>query len=237
MTTMPLSPLQSKLLNYCEQVYLLEGNLPSYERAKEVYPELDLNYWQDFFKNLQVKEAFKRRNIAETHKGVLTEQQLLVVNTLLDFTDTRSRNKKLTDLQVSSATYQNWLKDPAFQAYIQRRSEKLLDGNMHEAHLALLNTVRNGDVGAIKLYYEMTGRWSSKTVGDLNVEFLLMKILEVLQKHIRDDVILTNIAEDLANLTGGPGNFNGLEAIKPPAALPVGEASFKESLDSWPVNL
>ena len=72
---------------------------------------------------------------------------------------------------------------------------------MHEAHLALMDSVASGDVAAIKLYYEMTGRWSSKTVGDMNIEFVLMRILEILQQHIRDPELLERIGNDFLKIT------------------------------------
>lgn len=93
----------------------------------------------------------------------LTATQLIVANTMLDLVDTRSQKKKLQDLNVSTSTYNSWLRDPVFSKYLHERAEALLGDNMHEAHLALLDKVRAGDTRAISLYYELTGRHVSQS--------------------------------------------------------------------------
>jgi hypothetical protein len=53
---------------------------------------------------------------------------------------------------------------------------------------------------AISLFYEMTGRWSSKPASEVNVEYLLIKVLETIQKHIADPDVLRAIATDLGQI-------------------------------------
>lgn len=198
-----------EIVNYVEQEYTLSGRVPSASVIAEKlgHPEVRV---AKFTSSDKFREAVKARGIrlsgvsGSTDRGVLTEIQLACANTLLDFADTRSDRKKLQDLGISSQTYQGWLKDPAYQAYITQRAENLLPDITSEAHLALIGNVRRGDLGSIKLYYEMTGRWSSKTVGELNVEFLLMKILEAVQKHVKDPEAITAIAEELSVFAAAP---------------------------------
>ncbi len=198
-----------EIVNFVEQTYLLNRHVPSAEVVAE-----QLGYSPAMVKGFMAGDQFRKaceaRGIriggiaGSSGKGVLTEQQLACANTILDFADNRSTKKKLADLGVSSQTYQGWLRDPGYQAYVTQRAENLFPDITSEAHLALVDNVRRGDIASIKLYYEMTGRWSSKTVGELNVEFLLMKILEVLQKHVTDPAMLQAIGDDLQMLAPSP---------------------------------
>lgn len=212
---MPLSAEEYEVLNYVEQTYYLNGMVPS---AAAIAEQLGLSssVVSKFYNSEKFKSAIGARGIrlegvsGSSSKGVLTTEQLICVQTLLDTSDTRSERKKLADLGISSQTYQGWLRDPGFAEYRRQRAENLLSEVLPDAHQALGDNVRRGDLGSIKLVYEMTGRWSSKTVGELNVEFLLMKIIEAVQKHVRDPEIVASIAEELsgfgtqAALTTGP---------------------------------
>lgn len=212
---MPFTQQEYEVLNFIEQTYLLNRAVPSIEVISERTGVAE-NRVRKFWEREDFKAALEARGIdlRVQPNDILTAEQLMCANALLDFSDTRSHKKKLSDLKISSQTYQGWLRDPAFQAYMTARAENMLGDVLPEAHMALVDNVRRGDLGSIKLMYEMTGRWSSKTVGDLNVEFLLMKILEAVQKHVTDPTILQNIAEELGTL----GAVQQPKAIQPPVA-------------------
>lgn len=197
------------LVAFIEQDYYLSGRMPDHDRIVR-----GMNYSkQDVIDALakdSVLQALTRRGLTYyTDDYALTPEQLAVANTMLDFTDGRSQKKKLSDLNVSSRQYQAWLRSPGFQNYMRQRAESLLNDNMHEAHLALLDSVRSGDVKAITLYYEMQGRFSSKGTQEIDVGYLLVKIIEILSRHIQDPITLNVIAGELENL-----------APTSPAALP-----------------
>lgn len=205
--TTALSQQQYNLLNYIEQIYLLEGYVPD-KGACVAYVKCSPAYYDQQMKNELFLKKLSDRGIPTAQValdikqgGALTEEQLACVNTLLDFSDRRSRTKKLADLGINSQKYQAWLRDPAFQYYIRQRSENLLPDAMHEVHGALLDTAARGDTSAMKLYYEMTGRYSTKSASEVNVEFLMMKIVEVVTKYVTDPVALEAIANELSVLS------------------------------------
>jgi len=134
--------------------------------------------------------------------GTLTPVQLIVANTLLDLVDTRSHKKKLQDLGTSTTQYAAWLKDPVFSQYLRERAEGMLGENQHEAHLALLDKVRMGDMKAIAYYNELVGRYISQPTASQNgngqpVDFknLLVKILEIIQDEVNDPDASLRISE------------------------------------------
>lgn len=202
---MALNEREYELLTFIEQEYLISGMLPSKDvccSKVSITPlAYDKLYKRDDFRNALLARGISIKILDGVQSnGVLTAEQLMTINTLLDQNDTRSDKKKLADLQVSTQTYAGWCRDPAFQEYLQRRTEALFGDALTEANRAIYDNVRRGDLGSIKLLFEMTGRWSSKPVSEMNIEWVLIKIMEVLEKHITDSNLLLSIATDLGGI-------------------------------------
>ena len=190
---------EEEFLNFLEQYWYTYGSVPTRARAEEL--GITNKLWDDSFKNGEFRKQCLERGISLRgleldldlppepiwRQQMLTEEQLTVANVLLDITDTRSAKKKLQDLGISTAKYQSFLKDPTYQDYIQSRAESMLGENQHEAHIALVDRVRSGDMSAIKYYNEITGRYvPSRGESNINVTLILMQMLEIIQRHVRD---------------------------------------------------
>lgn len=211
----PLNRDQRDFINFVEQWWFshddINMKMPTAQQIRD-----GLNMTGDkvakLTKDFRVNKALEDRGITLADVTQLLPEQLAVANALLDFSDTRPHKTKLKELNVTHARYQGWLKQDRFQRYMRQRAEALLSNEtMHEAHTSLLRNVQRGDLNSIKLYYEMTGRWSSKTVGDLNVEFILIKVVEAVQKHVKDPVVIQQIAAELQGLVTAPAG-NGASA-------------------------
>jgi len=215
---MTLSASEWRLITFIEQNYLL-GSLKTYDECAN-YLGLSVPEVTRLIHSENVKAALAKRGVAEYENAEqgLTAEQLACANVMLDFSDRRSQRTKLAELNIKPATYQGWLKQPHFQAYLRDRAEAMLGDNMHEAHSALLGNVQRGDLGSIKLYYELQGRWSSKSLGDLNVDYILTRVLESIQKHVKDPEAILAIAADIQAITapsptGAP--VAAIENVKP----------------------
>lgn len=214
-----LSKEQYNLLLFMEQYYWTKGGLPTYEllvRSGIEYPE-DLFY--ETWSNPRFLDGLRGRGIPEHlldvergfFKGrILTEQQLTVANVMLDVLDKRSRLKKLTELGISTSEYNSWLRDPTYRQYCLERAEELLESNQHVAHMSLIDRVSQGDLGAIKYFNSMTGRYRERVSAGVEVNVtnvtgsdMLIKVVEVIQKHVKDPEILSAIGEDILAITGG----------------------------------
>lgn len=223
-----LSDAQEEFLNFLEQYWFEYGLIPTGDRAVELGIPKDL--YESSFKSAEFRKDCLERGIslkglpavgngtkAEWQNYMLTEEQLTVANVLLDMTDTRSAKKKLQDLGVSTAKYQAFLKDPGFQNYIRARAENALGDNQHEAHLALIDRVRSGDMGAIKYFNELTGRYVPAR-GDeaMNVTMVLIRVLEIIQRFVSDAKVQEAIAQEFLKLSE-PGAFAPIstEVTKP----------------------
>lgn len=223
---------EEELLNFLEQYWYTYGAIPTQLRAEEL--GIPAKLWNDSFGNAEFRKQCLDRGISlrglkledqsnfdpEWKQLMLTEEQLTVANILLDTTDNRSFKKKLQDLGISTAKYESFKKDPTYQAYIQSRAESMLGDNQHEAHIALIDRVRSGDMSAIKYFNEITGRYvPSRGESNINVTLILMQMLEIIQRHVRDLGTQELIAQEFLALSEPTRAIQG--ALVPTPEAPI----------------
>lgn len=228
---MGLNEVEYEIVSYIEQEYLLTSHVPSQDVIVDrvAVPE---KLVKNLFKRDDFKNALLARgiNIEPKTSNALTPKQMLAINTMLDLNDNRSDKKKLADIGVPTATWQGWQRDPSFQMYWNQRTEALFGDALSEANRALYDNVKKGDLGSMKQLWEMTGRWSSKPVSEMNIEWILMKVIETIQKHVTDPVALENIASDLGAIQQEAvptvKTFAPLKAVEAPINEPIEREAF-----------
>lgn len=232
-----LSDEQVDVLAYIEQTWWNHSTIPTNERIADAFGwpvELIRSFWKDS----KFKAALVRRGIdfrPERSRAILTPQQLQLANSLLNMHDKRSVREKLREVGVTSTTYHNWLKNQAFQQYLRTRAEELFRGADAQAYMALVSAAEGGDVPALKLFFEMRGIYNPRVQLDVNVDVVLARVVEIVQKHVRDETVLLAIAADLEKLSSGevgtptPARIASHQVLDVPGR-PVDDVSF--DLDS-----
>ena len=210
---MALTPKQIDLLNLYEQEWMLHGNIPTADRCEGfgfTKQLISKAHADAEFRTALIARGIRLAGVTDEHTGILTEDQLICANTLLDVSDNRSRKKKLQELGIPTQKYEAWLRDPAYQQYVRQRGENVLGDNSHEAHLALVDRVRAGDVTAIKYYNEITGRYVSGLKDSVDANGIVMRVLEIIQRRVTDPSLQAAIADDLVALAKGSDTSNAL---------------------------
>ncbi len=219
--TLPkLSEFELSFVTFMHQMYSLEGTVMS-EAQAEVLLKLPLKQYRSLMKAPNIIAALEERGVTNRSPvgsedtsvatslkfQALTPIQLLVANAWLDLVDTRSQKKKLQDLNVSTQTFNTWLKDSVFSGYLKKRSEDMLGEHQHEAHLALLDKVRMGDMKALELYYEMRGIYTRVGAAGVNaqaigvdIQNLLVSIIEIINDEVDDPRVSARIADKFKSL-------------------------------------
>lgn len=248
----PLTEAELQFITFMHQNYELNGSILGMEACHELIgiPE---DEYIELMSDERITSALDERGVViklgtpvgSSSKGnvielkdwqkqvalqTLTPVQLIVANTMLDLIDTRSQKKKLQDLGISTTTYNAWLKDPAFQGYLRERAENMLGDNQHEAHLALLDKVRMGDLKAIELYYEFQGIYTRASASQVNanqvavdVQNLLVRIIEIINDEVDDPQVAANIADRFKDLMVArtiAGEVVRQEIVQPEVAKP-----------------
>lgn len=140
--------------------------------------------------------------------GFFTPEQVAAISLITNIYDPRPNNAKLAAIGVTPEQYNGWMQNQSFKDELNRRAEELMDNIFPDAQAALAKKVRNGDINALKFYYEITGRANSPET--INLKLTMMKIIEAIQKHVKDPAVLQAISEEIhgvtpvAEVTAGP---------------------------------
>lgn len=205
-----LSDIDFELIQFVERFHGTVGRTPTEAELNHRF-ELEDGVLAAFKINPLVKKSFSRRGIFfPAPEDVFSDAQMHAVAAMTDIYDRRSDAKKLSDIGVSTRQWSTWLQDDAFAEYVNSRTEKLLEHATFESHKGLLKGVRNGNVAAVKLAYEVTGRYRPNEEQQIDVRRLLHTFIEVLQKHVKDPTLLHVIAMDLSNVATTESFSTGL---------------------------
>lgn len=199
-----LEPWELEAVLYIERMHNATGAMPPDDDIIEY-----LRYTKKFagintvsIDNLKNSKLFKASMDARgiTELGVITQRQMAAAAVMLNLTDRRSDEKKLRDIGVSTEEYTNWVQNNVFAEYLRQRSEQMITNSVHEAHMGLMRGVRQGNTASIKLYYELSGRYNPNEENNVNVRLLIGKVLEAIQKHVREPATLNKLAVELSQL-------------------------------------
>lgn len=204
---------QQSILDYIEQVFHESGIIPNNQRIADTL-NLSLTIVKSAYQSDSFVQSLSQRGIEPSRQNdLLSTEQLAGLAVFFDTKDGRSLKKKLSDCGITTQKWEAWKKQPIFQAHLRNRAEANLTNNLAETLTSITDSAHRGDINAAKLHLELSGRWSSKTVGELNVEFLMMRILEILQQRLtgQSDLLIL-IANDLGQLTSTSSSPNQLSS-------------------------
>lgn len=130
----------------------------------------------------------------------VTDKQLATAMTILNPMDKRSHTAKLKSLGVLPTTYNGWMQNKVFTDFMRQQASDMFGDAMPLAEEALVRKVMAGDTSAIKLYFEVQGRYSKNAVPTQDFRMLVLRLIEILQLHIKDPILLQLISQDVKQL-------------------------------------
>jgi hypothetical protein len=198
----PLTDFDIEVLSYTEQLYWLEQAIPTYERLAEAF-QVPVGKIKKVWEKEGFLAAIQARglDLGKRAEGILSPKQIILVNMLLNVGDRASLREKLALIDVTQSQYYAWLRDPTFQHYLRSRTETMFESADSDAFKALVQAVMDGDVPAMKLFFEMRGIYNPKLQLDINVETVMYRVVEIVAKHVKDPVAIEAIAADMEELT------------------------------------
>lgn len=190
----PLNLYEIRLVNRVEQYWHQHHSFPP----------------DDFFDGTLVleKPAFKR---AMSMRGIimpseiedLTSEQMAAILSVTNYLDKRSQASKLKALGITNQQWQGWLVNPKFKQYLHNTSSSTFNDALHTAQEGLMRKVEAGDVNAVKFYMEMTGRYTESGGQVENLKVIISRLIEVIQRHIKDPEQLRAISTDFNTVLSG----------------------------------
>ncbi len=201
-----LTDLETELVDFAEAYHTKYGEFPArqvfeaaLDRAGWEYSRQDLDY---ALSNPLVLRSFDARGIvpptySKDSTTGLTKEQLAVIAAINNTRDTRSDVKKIRDLGIDPRMFAGWMHSKRFTDHLRDSAENLLENSTADAHTALLRKVRSGDSSAIKLYFEITGRYNPAQENTVNLQVFMSRVIEAIQTHVHDPEVLSNLAAEL----------------------------------------
>jgi hypothetical protein len=199
-----LTDTERDLVLFIEKFHTMAGVPPEEAAMLDYMKSLGYNVTpvaiQKMLDNPLFKKSMDARGIligSDYKPGHLTVRQMAAAQVMTNPSDRRSEGKRLADLGITVDEWNGWRQNKSFNDFLIGKVERLLADSVHEAHLGLIKGVRNGNVPAIKLLYEITNRYNPDQENQVNVRLLLGKFVEVIQKYVKDPEILGNMAREL----------------------------------------
>lgn len=92
----------------------------------------------------------------------LTAKQIKAAETLASPEWKGNITELCKEIGVSRKTYYDWLDNPLFVKYVDGLIDKYSDSELMTVWKSLINKVELGDTSAIKLYFEVKGRYKQQ---------------------------------------------------------------------------
>lgn len=154
--------------------------------------EIELIHHSKFY-----RDSLKRRGITR-EENYLSERQVAAISLITNFSDTRTSDAKIASIGVTPEELNGWYSNSTFQRELAARADAILDNVFPEAQAQLARQIKKGNFPALKFYYEITGRAQSPE--SINVKQAMNRLIEAVQRHIKDPAILQAIANDMNNV-------------------------------------
>jgi len=194
---------QSDFAACLEAFYWQSGRLPSLpEFNREYNVNLTAERFDSALSNPSLKKHLAVIGVPLEGETFLTGKQMEFLRVLFDPTNTKPLAFKLKECKVTGTEYSAWLRDPAFARVLRNEADKRFENSEHRVLQALEREASGGNVAAMKLYFEMTGRYTPSAKGAVNVTInqdareLASKMLEVLQRRLPAELLM-QVADDL----------------------------------------
>lgn len=227
---MSLTDNEVRILSLVEQRFWETGLIPTNEKIAE-----DLKTTAVAVKKAWEKPEFRQALVTrgvdltpDDSASILNPTQVVLANILLNIHDTRSTREKLETCGVSSQQFHAWMRQDAFSKYMRKRAEKAFDSHAYAAYNTVMSAVEGGDVNAAMKFFEMQGIYNPRVQIDVNIESVIVNLIEIVARHVKDPTVLELIATEIETLDMSTGR---------PRALPVGVLTVPSSEPNGMVGL
>ena len=133
----------------------------------------------------------------------LSPEQYFAVGIITDPSNRKTLAVKLKQAGISYGQYRGWLKQPHFRDYISKVTEDMLGEHVQDVHTRVVERATSGDMAAIKLYYELTGRHDPQRQQMVDLQGIIGLMLEVITRYVPDTKALSSITKDIDLILSG----------------------------------
>ena len=163
----------------------------------------NLNLVLKIFGLEEFQQAAKLRGTPLVPHAGLTEQQMLALPILLDYS-IPTLAQRLRKAGITQKDYGRWKRSPAFRQELNRLAGGMLQEAEVDTLTSLTAAAANGDLRAMELSLEITGTHDRKDKTQVELRAFALQVLEILTDEVKDSETLTRIAARIAMAQGAP---------------------------------
>lgn len=224
-----LSNQMIDVLTLIEQMFWETGEIPTNEFLVE-QTQIGRSTVEGYWKNTDFRAALAARGVTFDNTAsigrALSMEQLLVANMVMNIHDRRSMREKLKDpvleqFKITPQKFNAWMRQPAFQDHLMKRASTLFEHAKPAAYRELVKAVEAGDPQMLKFFFEITGIYNPKVTVEIDVNVVLVRVVEIIAKHVKDPITLQAIAAELEALDTGPEQAPQAVPLPIPKAIPA----------------
>ena len=102
----------------------------------------------------------------------LTAKQMQVAEMLANPNEAKTKCEIVNECGIARSTLYKWLIDDDFVDYVNKLVDRYTSGELSEVWRALCNRAKTGDVQAIKLFFELKGKYKNQVELSGNITFI-----------------------------------------------------------------
>jgi hypothetical protein len=150
------------------------------------------------------KDTCEVRGIPVGNYPGLTSAQVYTAQILTNPADKRDMSRKLKSAGITHVQYRNWLKQPAFSAYMHQIGEDLLKNHTQDVNAMLVNKATGGDTAAMRMYYEINGKLGLNREQNTDLYKVINGLIEIITRRLAGTPeLLQAISGDIDILISG----------------------------------
>lgn len=200
----PLTPNEVMVIPYIEKFWHENGFFPPQAKLAQ----RGVQDPQILYKKTAFTKAMENRGIDLNATNVdspvdLSKAQMAAIMVMADYFDKRSAHSKMRNLGLTTTQWNAWMKQKKFKEYFHNLTSKNFEEAIGSIQTGLTRKAEEGDINAIKYYYEITGRHNSGDQTNQNIRLIITRLVEVLLRRIKDPELLAAIQYDFQLVLDG----------------------------------
>lgn len=198
---------ERKVVNAANVVWTTTGAVPTVDSVCEVlYPHGTKN--KTNVAKVMAGDVYRDtcdiRGIPVGDLPGLTSAQVYCAQIMTNPADKRPMSAKLKSAGVTHVQYRNWLKQPAFSAYMHQIGEDLLKNHVQDVNTMLVNKATGGDTAAMRMYYEINGKLGLNRNENADLYKVINGLIDIITRRLSGSPeILVAISKDIDTLLNG----------------------------------
>ncbi len=156
------------------------------------------------------QKSLESRGIASTKNPNLTLRQETFLQAYLNPLNLKTPQVLAKQMKITAIELDGWMRQKEFAKAMSAKAQDNLEKYLPMADQALGQLVQQGDMKAITFLNQLTGRFDANKQNSIDIVSVMMKVQDVILRHVRDPEVKRNIARELIAIANGQSPLSAL---------------------------